>query len=97
MKTARGFKIYGMVAAIVVSTSIPTDLAYAADCLPDLKKAELRWNNLRDQTVMTSAFATGVTQHLTRASELRHQGMKEGCLRQIEKALKKMDTGEERH
>jgi hypothetical protein len=97
MKTARDFKICEMVAVIVVSILIPANLAYSADCLPELEKAELRWNKLRDQTVMTPAFAAGVTQHLTMAAELRHQGMKEGCLRQIAKATKKMGTREERH
>jgi hypothetical protein len=97
MNTDRGFKLCGIVTAVFINISIPANFAYSADCLPELKKAEMRWNKLRDQTVMTSEFAERVTRHLTMASELRHQGMKEGCLRQIEKAAKKMDTGEERH
>jgi hypothetical protein len=89
--------MFGMFAAIVASILIPANFAYSADCLPELKKAEMRWNQLRNEKEMTPAFAKGVTQDLTMAAELRHQGLKEGCLRQIEKAKKQMDTREEKH
>lgn len=91
MKALRHLKLYGMIAAIVASISIPVNFAHSVDCLTTLTQAEKRWNKLRYQTVMTPAYERKVTRHLTMAAELRHQGMTEGCLRQVVRAIKEMD------
>ena len=88
---ARKLAIYSMAAAIFATISFSGDVAYSADCLPDLTRAEDRWNKLRDERKMSSEFKREVTQKLTLAAELRHQGLNGHCLQQIGKASKEMD------
>ena len=97
MKAVNNLKKIGMIAAIFASILIPANLAYSANCFAELTEAEQRWNKLRAQKVLTSGFTTKVTHHLIMAAELRHQGMNEGCLRQLEKAKKEMDARGAKH
>ena len=91
MILARKLGIYGLAAAIFAIASASEGAAYAADCLPDLTRAEIRWDKLRDEKKMTLDFKREVTHFLTLAAELRHQGLNDHCLQQIGKATKEMD------
>jgi hypothetical protein len=91
MNLVRKLGIYGMAGAIFATISVSGDVAYSANCLPDLTRAENRWNKLRDEKKMTSEFKREVTHKLTLAAELRHQGLNDHCLEQIGKATKEMD------
>lgn len=86
----------GMAAAVFATISIFGDAAYSADCLPDLTKAETRWDRLRDEKPMTIEFKREVTSQLTLAAELRHQGWNDKCLEETKKAMKEMDLAERR-
>ena len=94
MITRQKLGIFGSVATAFLMISISGNLAFAADCLTELTKAENRWNKLRQEKKMTSEFKREVTFQLTLAAELRHQGMSADCLLQIGKASKEMDLVE---
>jgi hypothetical protein len=88
--------MYGTIAVIFTISLSSGNLAYSADCLPDLTKAENRWNKLRDEKPMALEFKREVTSQLTLAAELRHQGLSDECLLETKKAMKEMDLAESR-
>ena len=89
-------KTYGAIAVIFTVSLSSGNLAYSADCLPDLTKAENRWNKLREEKPMTIEFKREVTSQLTLAAELRHQGFNDSCLMETKKAMQDMDLAESR-
>lgn len=82
--------ILPLISALVVFP-IPSGHANPDKCFEELSKTQKRWNRLRSEMDLSSKLERTVTRHLTKAVEFRHQGMKQRCLQQIEKARKKMD------
>lgn len=91
-KLSNNLKILIVAAAISAGFLIPAKTVHSAGCYAELSKAELKWNELRNNSEMTSGFERTVTGHLRSAAELRHQGDVKGCLEQIDNANEKMNN-----
>jgi hypothetical protein len=97
MVSLRKLIIFGMSVATFTIILSSGNLAYSADCLPELTNAENRWNKMRDEKPMTLEFERGVTYQLTLAAELRHQGMNDKCMLETKKAMSEMDLAGPKH
>lgn len=97
MKIIQRFKFYKMLALTSACFFAPASLAYSADCFAELTKAENRWNALRDSKPLATNVKRDLTEQLTLAAELRHQGRGQDCVLQTAKAMKEMDLLEARH
>lgn len=97
MKIVQRFKFSTMLAVISAGIFAPASFAYSADCFAELTKAENRWNALRESKPLATNVKRHVTEQLTLAAELRHQGRGQDCVLQTEKAMKEMDLLEARH
>lgn len=83
-------------ALIFACTLGPAGLASSATCYVQLTKAEVRWDAMRNSKALATDVKRDVTEQLTQAAELRHQGREQDCLLQTKKAMKEMDLLETR-
>ena len=86
--------VFALISAYIFA---PASMAYSADCFVGLTKAENRWNAMRDSKPLATDVKRHLTEQLTLAAELRHQGRGQDCTLQVKKAMKEMDLLETGH
>ena len=97
MSRRRNINICKICALIFAYILALANMAYSADCFVGLTKAENRWIALRDAKPLATNVKMRLTEQLTLAAELRHQGRGQDCVLQVNKAMKAMDALEARH